>query len=729
MSFRQSLANLICGVSQEASPGELPRLPSSLIEEDGLAPVIPLCRARTTGSVPNNRPTQKLGPPRRQTFSGKISGSIQSSQLLNSIPFINWGRENNENMATLKDLRKAFRAEEIELFNTRDAKTYTWIPLSSINRIIRDDKKVVKALEEKVVMHESMKRFVFEHAERLVSLLIYRKCLHLLQLFYNERFSDEYFPIKFIKPRNSSNRSRLRWSIQSCRSNKTISVWAPPDGDISDDDDDQDEDTMKQLCRTYQWYFFVPVFGPQDSAHVFDTSCQMPYLEELGSNQTNFSVVRHFVIHRKHLNFRLDDQIGTIVDDEKNPHIAVKELLSAQGLTREKFHEVAENEATILTRLKDQDHPHFIRAIATYTQGNRHYFVFPWARGGNLRDFWTNQPNLSLEAEHVATQDWSGYYKWFFKQLLGLSSAIEDLHHPKKDPQQSCRHGDLKPENILCFSGTEIGKQLIPIGVHLVVADAGHAKVHEKATELRHEATSTPQGTRMYSPPEAELRIHEARSRRYDIWSLGCLYLEFLIWMLYGNATLEHFRRDIGSGQPYYRKEPEVGLKDSVKKWIKAIEEDPRCVPTRETAIGRLVNLIENRMLVVKAEVRRDSFTQASGSRPGSRNSFSTSSDDPFKVIVKQPTWRPGEAERANAQEVLKEMENIVHAATKKGSLPWINQRGLAEAAKRGPPIPKASLNPGDTRGALQVKDSNRLMQGTSDVGSQRRYFAVDRRR
>ncbi|KXH42603.1 protein kinase domain-containing protein [Colletotrichum simmondsii] len=611
--------------------------------------------------------------------------------------------------STLKGLRRIFRQEEIELYNTGDAKTYTWIPLSCINQIIRDDENIVKALEEKVVMHKSIKRFVFEQAKRLVSLLIYRNRLHLLQLFYNERFGDEHFPIKFIKPRPSDNESRLRWSIQSCRSNKTISVWAPPGGDISDDDDDQDEDTMKQFCRIYQWYFFVPVFGPQDSAHVFDPRCQMPYLEELGSYQTNFSVVRHFVIHRKHLNFKFDDQIGTLLDGDGNPHIAVKELLSAQGLTWEMFHEVAENEAAILRRLKDHNHPHIIKALATYTQGSRHYFVFPWARGGNLRDFWINQPNLSLEAEHVATQDWSGYYKWFFKQLLGLSSAIEEMHYPKKEPQQSCRHGDLKPENILCFSGTEIGQHLIPIGVHLVVADVGHAKVHEEATERRYEPTITPRGTMMYSPPEAELRTPEARSRRYDIWSLGCLYLEFLIWMLYGNTTLEYFRRDIGSGQPYYRKEPEVGLKDSVKKWIKAIEEDPRCIPTRETAIGRLINLIENRMLIVKAEVRRDATNQDSTSTSETRDSSRISTGGSIKIIVKPPMLEQTGIQRADSREVYEEIESIFNAARKPDrSLPWINQDGIAEVARRGPPTPQRGLAPGN-----YLEPRNRRMQLT----------------
>jgi hypothetical protein len=39
---------------------------------------------------------------------------------------------------------------------------------------------------------------------------------------------------------------------------------------------------------------------------VFDSACQMPFLEEIkteGNTQTNFSDVKHFIIHRSHLEF------------------------------------------------------------------------------------------------------------------------------------------------------------------------------------------------------------------------------------------------------------------------------------------------------------------------------------------------------------------------------------------------------------------------------------------
>ena len=59
---------------------------------------------------------------------------------------------------------------------------------------------------------------------------------------------------------------------------------------------------------------------------------------------------------------------GTVHDAHKNPHVAVKELLSAQGLKFEEFNEIVENEASVLTRFRRQQHSHLITAIASYSR-------------------------------------------------------------------------------------------------------------------------------------------------------------------------------------------------------------------------------------------------------------------------------------------------------------------------------------------------------------------------
>jgi serine/threonine protein kinase len=42
-----------------------------------------------------------------------------------------------------------------------------------------------------------------------------------------------------------------------------------------------------------------------------------------------------------------------------------------------------------------------------------------------------------------------------------------------------------------------------------------------------------------YEPPECKL--HRPVSRAYDLWSLGCVYLEFITWLLKGSKEIETF--------------------------------------------------------------------------------------------------------------------------------------------------------------------------------------------
>lgn len=395
----------------------------------------------------------------------------------------------------------------------------------------------------------------------------------------------------------------------------------------------------------------------------------------------------------------------------------MKEILSAQGLTADKFQDLAKNEATILTRLRDQNHPHFIRAIASYTQWNQHFFIFPWARGGNLRNFWKIQPSLSAASDDISTQDWNNYLEWFFEQLLGLASAIRNLHYPRNDPNESCRHGDLKPENILCFSKSEddIGRGRIPTGVRLVVADAGQAKVRNRARksgtrwyrDSPHPTSerATPERATTYLPPEADR--DQVRTRRHDIWSLGCLYLESLIWMMYGYHALKSFHLDVGPGEPYYVEDPPIDLKDAVKEWIKFIKNDTRCAPVEKTAVGRLAILIEEKMLIPLVSIKETDTKQLAS----------------LDMIVEKPTLppaSPGFANenlgRADAKEVDEEMKKIIDAGRQSLDFTWMIRD--AEAAARGPPDITKGLAAGDNRRPSRSQESLEYETDVSEIST-----------
>jgi serine/threonine protein kinase len=170
-----------------------------------------------------------------------------------------------------------------------------------------------------------------------------------------------------------------------------------------------------------------------------------------------------------------------------------------------------------------------IKPIAAYQIKEDRCLIFPWASGGNLGNYWENYESKSREPDSL---------QWLVLQLVGISSALKLLH------ADNCRHGDLKPENILWFKdNNDMGT--------LQIADLGLARFHEKEanTGLRlgngiH--TSTPSGTSRYEPPEMDRdRATEgARSRQYDIWSMGCIVLELLIWLSYGYQAVVTFRKN-----------------------------------------------------------------------------------------------------------------------------------------------------------------------------------------
>lgn len=244
------------------------------------------------------------------------------------------------------------------------------------------------------------------------------------------------------------------------------------------------------------------------------------------------------------------------------------------------FEEVARKEADVLKMMRDLRCPHLIQAIAYYERDQQHFFIFPWADKGNLRSYWGSK---SPETEPL-------YLKWVFSQLAGLAEAIKLFHK-----QLNCRHGDLKPENILCFDGG--GDEENPYG-RLVITDFGLARIHKDVTQNRIEATSTRGATILYAPPE--FNSNEPRSRRYDIWSLGCMYLEFVIWLIWGNDSLESFLEGI-NGPFYINYAGKSQVHTNVGMWVQAIRDDPRC--GKGTAVDRLIDLIISKMLVVAVSV------------------------------------------------------------------------------------------------------------------------------
>ncbi|KAH8892455.1 kinase-like protein [Thozetella sp. PMI_491] len=261
----------------------------------------------------------------------------------------------------------------------------------------------------------------------------------------------------------------------------------------------------------------------------------------------------------------------------------------------DELEQIFEQEAAALKKLRTVWNRHTVNSVGTILRGEKRYILFPWANGGNLRDFWTSKDEWPL------TQD---LLLQVIRQLTGVSDALDQLH------ENGWRHGDVKPENILRFTDNTI------LGT-LKLGDMGLAKAHVDRTEFRSERTSTRVGTIRYEPPETITRSDQPRSRRYDIWSMGCIMLEFVIWILYGPNGLAAFNQDLfqnGTFQSFYltksgrRGDRAAQVHPAVSFWMSRILDDPHWL--QGTLIRDLVTLIRNHLLVISVEPEKGNSSQ-----------------------------------------------------------------------------------------------------------------------
>lgn len=161
---------------------------------------------------------------------------------------------------------------------------------------------------------------------------------------------------------------------------------------------------------------------------------------------------------------------------------------------------------------------HLINLLATYELKNEYALIFPWA-DGNLRDFWQSKPQ----------QDSAVLARWVAEQCLGIAHALRSLHntigHQTQEEKTWGRHGDIKPENILLFKDTKSTNSKLGT---LAIADFGLSNFGSDKKRPKRLA-----GTKTYRPPEYDISDAPI-SRASDIWSLGCVFLEFLTWFLLG---------------------------------------------------------------------------------------------------------------------------------------------------------------------------------------------------
>ncbi|KAK0666020.1 hypothetical protein QBC41DRAFT_399065 [Cercophora samala] len=291
------------------------------------------------------------------------------------------------------------------------------------------------------------------------------------------------------------------------------------------------------------------------------------------------------------------------------------------------------------------NHDHIVRFLTAFRRGEPgnedHYLMFEWADGGNLRTLWEKALSQPLTPNLL---------KAAVREIWGIADGLDKAHNPKSGPR--FRHGDLKPENILWFKGDdEIGT--------LKIADWGLAKGYNEKTELRNSRTTGQQGTRMYEPPEEDTgegislpavnswlglgatQTGRVKSRVYDVWSLGCIIMEFIIWLLYGEQGRKTFVRELRGHSEvtlFYQSTTHNSKKvakvhEVVVKWMDQMWQDARCQPG-QTALGDLLQLVQKRLLVVRIHLADKASPAFTSRRP---TNSSTISDASLTVEMSSP--------------------------------------------------------------------------------------------
>lgn len=270
-------------------------------------------------------------------------------------------------------------------------------------------------------------------------------------------------------------------------------------------------------------------------------------------------------------------EIKLLINLSKTAPVSGNSLFALKVLKAEDANAFA-LEVKALMKIKPK--PHLVTAVTAFKYQEKYHLVFKWAEGGNLADFWgTQAPSLAYDS-----------VCWLAQQCHGLADGLDGIHNASisleelendDSPQNSSqprttpatedqnqihgRHGDIKPQNILWFSD-EVNEYSRGV---LKITDFGVTAFHTARTTKV--LARYVQVTRTYAAPEVDVSEPHCEayvSRPFDIWSLGCVYLEFITWILLGNETLKEFARRRSAEKGTWKKFQEDNFYSVHKKLI-----------------------------------------------------------------------------------------------------------------------------------------------------------------
>jgi serine/threonine protein kinase len=423
---------------------------------------------------------------------------------------------------------------------------HSFLPLDQLERLIT--KESVKAELRRLCYFfpdTSSAKYAVRYAKRVFAILVNIGEPDAAKSLFSEGITDEHLPLHY----HEGNDQKLLQSWKENKSFSTFSMWHP---------------SKVHIFYDHQWKMLAPVLDDSRSHNKLHSQCPLPFTVMDSNKHDEAAIVTKCELPRAHYRGHRPY--------EEVRHLAVKVLDMKAAFEQERDN---------LNKLKE--HNHLIRHLGTYERGQTYFIVFPWADGGSLDTFWKDQDSRTRD---------NALAIWSLRQMLGIAEALRLMH------EKNIRHGDIKPDNILLYRFLDVER--------LVVADVGISRQHLQATVHRNKGTTTRATTPCYEAPETSGNPNEPRMRRYDMWSLGCVFLEFVVWLLHDMQTIESFyaarKEDMDSR---FFAIQELGVRRihrQVSNVIRQLRQDSRC--QEGTAFDALIDLIENGLLRVEANER-----------------------------------------------------------------------------------------------------------------------------
>jgi hypothetical protein len=246
-------------------------------------------------------------------------------------------------------------------------------------------------------------------------------------------------------------------------------------------------------------------------------------------------------------------------------------------------------ECDFLYQMRSYDHAHMIKTVAACMKGDFCGFILPRCTD-SLQGFWQ-----TVSRDDADLGEWT---EWMLVQFHGVTTALE-LLYAGEDSDNRYAHPNLTPSSILCFPPTKAGHDVEHEGkfnpATLVIGDA-----NLKGLELR----KANRGARSrYAAPYKNAE----GTRRHDMWAVGCIIVEFIIWLLYGETELSEFQTMTPDGffRPNLSVLPEHADR-TVQRYIEKVAEHEAC--RKGTCLGELLRLVVYNLLRLGEPIPSSSY-------------------------------------------------------------------------------------------------------------------------